>query len=52
MPTEKGYNGWKNYESWATGLWIDNDEGLYNMVREWAAEAKERVAEGALKWLH
>lgn len=23
--TEK-YNGWKNYETWVTALWIDNEE--------------------------
>ena len=38
------YQGWKNYESWAVALHIDNDEGLQNMVMEWAQEA---VAGGA-----
>jgi hypothetical protein len=22
------YQGWKNYESWAVGLWLDNDQSL------------------------
>lgn len=33
------YNGWKNYETWAVGLWLDNDEGSQAMVREWTREA-------------
>lgn len=28
MP-DKGYNGYKNYETWAVALWIDNEEPLY-----------------------
>lgn len=28
------YNGWKNYETWNVALWLGNDEGLYNMARE------------------
>jgi len=30
---EKGYNGWKNYETWNVALWIGNDERLYNLAR-------------------
>lgn len=37
---EKGYQGWKNYETWAVALWLDNDQGTYEMVREWAQELK------------
>ena len=29
MNNEKTYNGWTNYETWAVGLWIDNEQGSY-----------------------
>jgi hypothetical protein len=29
-----GYQGWSNYETWATMLWIDNDCGLYSMFHD------------------
>ena len=31
---EQGYNGWKNYETWAVALWIDNEQGSYDYARE------------------
>lgn len=30
----KGYNGYRNYNMWNVSLWINNDEGLYNMARD------------------
>ena len=33
------YNGWTNRETWATMLHIDNDQGLYEMAREYARQA-------------
>lgn len=27
------YNGHKNYQTWNVLLWINNDEGLYNIAR-------------------
>lgn len=32
------YNGWANRETWAAALHLDNDQGTYEMAREWAAE--------------
>lgn len=29
----KTYNGHKNYNHWNVSLWINNDEGLYRMAR-------------------
>ena len=37
----KTYNGWKNYETWATALWIDNDYGSYQHRCELVEQAKE-----------
>jgi len=31
---ETSYNGWENYETWNIALWINNDEGLYDIARE------------------
>ena len=29
MDAEKGYNGWKNRQTWNVALWVGNDEPLY-----------------------
>jgi hypothetical protein len=33
------YNGWRNYETWAVGLWLDNDEGTHSYWRQAARES-------------
>ena len=32
--SDEGYNGWKNYPTWAVNLWLTNDQGS----EEWALE--------------
>lgn len=39
---DQTYNGWKNYETWAIGLFLDGNytgEGTYRQVLELAEEA-------------
>lgn len=33
--TSSSYNGHKNYNAWNVSLWINNDEGLYNMAKNY-----------------
>ena len=32
--SDEGYNGWKNYPTWAVNLWLTNDQGS----EEWALD--------------
>ena len=41
----KEYNGWTNYETWLTALWIDNDRYL-------AEELQGASAETLKDWYH
>lgn len=34
METKQTYNGWKNYETWAVALWMDNEQGTADAYRE------------------
>lgn len=47
----KGYNGWKNYETWCVALWIDNEEPLYRerrrMMRQVWREAEDHAESGS-----
>ena len=36
---DKKYNGWTNYETWVTKLWMDNDQGSQEYWQEQAREA-------------
>lgn len=52
MSTDDGYNGWKNYETWATALWINNDQGTQETALDVARgvldidDAHANVADG------
>lgn len=36
------YNGHKNWNMWNVSLWINNDEGLYNLARYYIRHSKTR----------
>lgn len=36
--SEAGYNGWSNYPTWATHLWLTNDQGTSEHVTDLAAQ--------------
>lgn len=37
MANEKTYQGWRNYETWATALWLSCDEGFDCEIHEYIA---------------
>lgn len=46
------YQGWKNRETWAMALWLDNDQGLYEESRQIvrvAVEERNMLYDGADK---
>lgn len=38
MATDDTYNGWSNRETWLVNLWLSNEPGSDELVREWADE--------------
>lgn len=36
------YNGYSSKFTWLVSLWLDNDYGLYSLLREWAKEVKSK----------
>lgn len=51
------YNGHKNWTQWNVSLWINNDELLYRMARNYVmfkqrSYTKEQCSEAMLKELH
>jgi len=43
--TEKGHQGWRNYETWAVALWIDNEQSSQEYWQEIAEECYEDARE-------
>ncbi len=41
MNTDKTYNGFTNYETWAVSLWLGNDHGSYQYWRDATQEEWE-----------
>ena len=37
-----GYNGYKNYETWAVNLWLMNDQGSYEYLQELKKEHTDK----------
>lgn len=38
------FNGHKNWNHWNVSLWINSDEGLYNMARGYARRSTRTIA--------
>ena len=51
--TDRRYNGWANYETWATALWIDNEPGSYDERRDLARRARSEhdLADALKSWM-
>ena len=42
----KSYNGYKNYSQWNQALWLNNDEGLYGIMKDylrWSSNKTEAM---------
>lgn len=54
---DQKYNGYTNYETWVTSLWIDNDQKLNEelkeicAVAELAEEPKSYLADSLKEWI-
>jgi hypothetical protein len=40
---EQRYNGWTNYQTWVTALWLDNDQATQDYWREVACECRDEA---------
>jgi hypothetical protein len=49
---EKGYNSWKNYETWNVALWIGNDSETDLLAQDMARDAGSvgELAESLKRW--
>jgi hypothetical protein len=48
------YNGYTNWARWNVALWINNDEGLYNLAVDMLEQygSKTKAADAILESLH
>ena len=50
----KSYNGWKNWQSWAAALWLENDFNMYQNARRLAEKGSfvstNRTAQAYINW--
>ena len=49
--SERGYQGWANFETWCLALWIDNDESSHAYWRERAREAWAEAEQGGNRFV-
>jgi uncharacterized protein (DUF1810 family) len=47
------YNGFKNWNHWNVSLWINNDEGLYNLAMDYLRHGytKDQASRLVFEWL-
>lgn len=49
------YNGHRNYNAWNVSLWINGNEGFYNMAKSYVRSSRytrDEAAEAMLQELH
>lgn len=46
------FNGFRSWNAWNVSLWINNDEGLYNMARDYYQDKVDRIGNNdrARRW--
>jgi len=48
MKTET-YNGWANFETWNTALWLQNDEPMYRSMINYINESSDHSYQGFIE---